>query len=100
MTGFLLKPASFPRCGFLIRSEMMLVSSMSRVKTCSPAPAPIVDFRKALFQRLHRLEQGDQPALVHGLDYQTVAIAVDDRFIARQFELHGNTERLVTAISE
>jgi hypothetical protein len=47
---------------------------------------------KAVFQRLHRFEQGDQSALTHRLDHQTIAVAVHDRFVARQFELHGNTD--------
>lgn len=55
----------------------------------------IVDFRKTLFQRLHRFEQGDQSALTHRLDHQTIAVAVHDRFIARQLELHGNANRLI-----
>src|SRR5260370_14359915 len=43
----------------------------------------IVDLGKILFQRLHRLEQGDKAALAHGLDHQTVAAPVHIRFIAR-----------------
>jgi hypothetical protein len=42
------------------------------------------------------LSKATSPRLCIG----SIAIAVDDRSIARQFELHGNTERLVTAISE
>jgi hypothetical protein len=34
------------------------------------------------------------------LDHQAIAVTVHDRFIARQLELHGNTDRLVAAIAE
>jgi hypothetical protein len=59
-----------------------------------------VDFRKPLFQRLRRLEQGDQSALAYRLDHQTIAVTVHHGLIARQFELHGNSDRLVAAIAE
>jgi hypothetical protein len=60
----------------------------------------IVDFGKVLRQRFHRLEQGDQSAFAHRLDHQTIAVTVHDRFIARQFELHGNSDRLVAAVAK
>jgi hypothetical protein len=60
----------------------------------------IDDFRKTLFQRLHRFEQGGQSALTHRLDGQTTAVAVHDRLVARKFELHGDTDRLVAAVAE
>jgi hypothetical protein len=58
----------------------------------------ILDLGKILPQRVHRLEQSDQPASAHRLDYQTVAGTVNDRFVARQCELDGNTDRLVAAL--
>ena len=60
----------------------------------------IINARKFLVQRLHRFEQGDEPALAHGLDHETLTVPVHDRFIARQFELHRNTDRLIAAIAE
>jgi hypothetical protein len=39
-------------------------------------------------------------ALAHGLDHQTVAVPVHDRFVARQLKLHGNANRLVAAIAK
>src|ERR1700726_5225190 len=79
---------------------MIFLSSMYWLKHVLRRRHGIADFRKILFQRLHRLEQGDQSALAHGLDHQTIAVTVHDRCIARQFELHGNSDRLVAAIAE
>src|SRR6266851_943317 len=62
------------------------ISSMDLLPFCKSWRA------KILFQRLHRLEQGDKAALAHGLDHQTVAVTVHNRFIARQLELHGEYE--------
>jgi hypothetical protein len=39
-------------------------------------------------------------SLAHRLDHQTDAVTVHDRFIARQFELHRNADRLVPAIAK
>ena len=60
----------------------------------------IVDLRKALLQRLHRLEQGDKSTLAHGLDHEATAVTAHDRFVAWQFELHRDADRLITAIAE
>jgi hypothetical protein len=60
----------------------------------------IIDRRKLFLQRLHRLEQRDEPALTHRLDHEAIAVTVHDRFVARQLKLHGNTDRLVATISE
>jgi hypothetical protein len=37
---------------------------------------------------------------LHWLDHESMAVAVHDRSIARQFELDGNAGRLVAAITE
>src|SRR5436190_19987332 len=69
-------------------------------KNLPPRRQGIFDFGEAAFERLHRLQQSHQSALADRLDYQAIAVTVHDRLVARQFELHGNTDRLVAAVTE
>jgi hypothetical protein len=64
------------------------------------APAQDRRVQKLLVQRLHRLEHSDQPALAQRLDDQTIAVAVHDRFVTGQFELHRDADRLIAAVAE
>jgi hypothetical protein len=48
----------------------------------------------------HRFEKGKKPALTQWLDHEPVAVAKHGRFIARQFEFHGDADRLVAAVPE
>jgi hypothetical protein len=41
-----------------------------------------------------------QSTLTHRLDHQAIAVAMHDRFAARQLELHENAPRLVAAVAE
>jgi hypothetical protein len=55
---------------------------------------------KSSFSGFMGFEQGDQPALAHWLDHQTIAVTVHDRLITWQFKFHRNADCLVSAIAE
>jgi hypothetical protein len=55
-----------------------------------------LSWRHGIVGLRNRPEQGDEPRFAR----QTIAVTMQDRLIARQLELHGNTNCLVAAIAK
>src|SRR5688572_6030555 len=47
-----------------------------------------------------RFREGEETPLAQRLDHQPVTVAMRDRFVARQFELHRDANRLIATVAK